>query len=106
MLSRQQKMPIINVRHNGINKWQREKKQQRKQNKNKDRKMQRSGARYSESVRAKWFCCAFKLGFVQLTCKASLIFMSNLKLALSIVLKERELHESKHVVVECRCLKI
>ena len=82
------------------------KKQQRKQNKNKDRKMQRSGARYSESVRAKWFCCALKLGFVQSICKASLIFMSNLELALSIVLKERELHESKHVVVECRCLKI
>ena len=33
--------------------------------KNKDRKTQRSGAGYSESVRAKWFCCAFKLGFVQ-----------------------------------------
>ena len=32
--------------------------------KNKDRKMQRSGASYSESVRAKWFCCAIKLGFV------------------------------------------
>ena len=26
---------------------------------NKDRKMQRSGARYSESVRGKWFCCTF-----------------------------------------------
>ena len=29
---------------------------------------------YSERVRAKWFCCAFKLGFLQLICKASLIF--------------------------------
>ena len=38
-----------------------------------DRKKQRSGASYNESVRAKWFCCAFKLGFVQLICKASLI---------------------------------
>ena len=38
-----------------------------------DRKKQRSGASYRESVRAKWFCCAFKLGFVQLICKASLI---------------------------------
>ena len=46
------------------------------------------------------------LCFVQLICKASLIFKSNLELALSIILKERELYESKHVVVECRCLKI
>ena len=57
---------------------------------------------YSERVRAKWFCCAFKLGFLQLICKASLIFKSNLELAL----KQRELYESKHVAVECRCLKI
>ena len=38
----------------------------------------------SEKVRAKWFCCAFKLGFLQLICKASLIFKSNLELVLSI----------------------
>ena len=56
---------------------------------NEDNKTQRSGAGYSEFVRAKWFCCAFKLGFVQLLCKASLIFMSNLELALPIILKER-----------------
>ena len=31
---------------------------------------------YGERVRAKWFCCAFKLGFLQLICKASLIFNS------------------------------
>ena len=55
--------------------------------KNKDRKTQRSGASYSESVRAKWFCCVFKLGFVQLICNASLIFKSNLELALLIILK-------------------
>ena len=61
---------------------------------------------YSERVRAKWFCCAFKLGFLQLICKASLIFKSNLELALSIILKQRELYESKHVLEECRCLKI
>ena len=54
-------------------------KRQKKQNNNKDRKKQRSGANYSESVRAKWFCCAFKLGFVQLISKASLIFKSNLE---------------------------
>ena len=46
------------------------------------------------------------LGFLQLICKASLIFKSNLELALSITLKERELYESKYVTVECRCLKI
>ena len=37
---------------------------------------------YSKRVRAKWFCCAFKLSFPQLICKVSLIFKSNLKLAL------------------------
>ena len=26
---------------------------------------------YSERVEAKYFCCAFKLGFLQLICKAS-----------------------------------
>ena len=58
-------MPIINVRDNGNNRGERQK--------NKDRKNQRSGAGYSESVGAKWFFCVFKLGFVQLICKASLI---------------------------------
>ena len=62
--------------------------------------------RYSEMVRAKWFCCAFKLGFLQLICEASLMFKSNLDLALSIILKERELCESKHVAMECKYLKI
>ena len=62
--------------------------------------------RYSKRIRAKWFCWAVKLGLLQLICKASLMFKSNLELALSIILKERELYESKHVVVECRCIKI
>ena len=66
----------------------------------------RGNRKYSERVRAKWFCYAFKLGFLQLICKASLIFKSNLELALSIILKQRELYESKHVAVEYRCLKI
>ena len=39
-----------------------------------------------ERVRAKWFCCAFKLGFHQLICKTSSIFKSNLELPLSIIL--------------------
>ena len=46
-----------------------------------------------------------RLGFLQLICKASLISKSNLELALSIILKQRELCESQHVAVECRCLK-
>ena len=58
---------------------------------------------YSERVRAKWLCCAFRLGFLQLICKA---FQVGFKLALSIILKQKELYESKHVALECRCLKI
>ena len=61
---------------------------------------------YSKRVRAKWFCCAFKLGFLQLIGRASLIFKSNLESALSIFLKERELYKSTHVAVKYRCLKI
>ena len=62
---------------------------------------------YSERVISKWSCCAFKfrLSFLQVICKASLIFKSNIKLALSIIFKERELYASKHITVECRCLK-
>ena len=47
---------------------------------NKDRKEQGEKS-YSERVRAKWFCCAFNLRFLQLMCKASLIFKSNLEFA-------------------------
>ena len=57
-----------------------------KKRKKKDRK-EKGGKSYSERVRAKWLCCAFKLGFLQLICKASLIFKSNLELASSIILK-------------------
>ena len=97
-------MPIISVE---IMKTTDEREMQ-KTTKEKQTKTERSkGNRsYSERVRAKWFCCAFKLGFFQLICKASLIFISNLELALSIILKQIELYESKHVAVECRCLKI
>ena len=45
----------------------------------------------SKRVRSKGFCCAFKLGFLQLIYKGSLIFKSNLELALLIILKQREL---------------
>ena len=60
---------------------------------------------YSERVRAKWFCCAFKFGFLQLVYKVSLIFKSNLEFVLSNILKQRESYQSKHVAEECRCLK-
>ena len=68
--------------------------------------MRNGNRNYSERVRAKWFCCAFKLGFLQLICKNSLFFKSNFELALSIILKQRELYGSKHVLEECRCLEI
>ena len=42
--------------------------------------------RYSESDYPH-LSCAFKLDFLQLICKASLIFKMNLELALSIILK-------------------
>ena len=78
---------------------------ERETQKKQRQKRTRGDRSYSERVRAKGFCCAFELGFLQLICKASLIFKSNFELALSIILKQRELFESKHVAVECRCLK-
>ena len=60
---------------------------------------------YSEIVSAKFFCCSFKLGFLQVICKDSLISKLNLELGLSNVFKQREVYESKHVVMECRSLK-
>ena len=72
-----------------------EKYKNKKQIKTKTKKRQNKGdGSYSARVRDKWFCWAFKLGFLQLICKASLIFKSNLELALSIILKQRELYES------------
>ena len=97
-------MPIISIE---IMKTIDEIKLQKAKKEKQTNKQRNQGNRsYSESVRAKWFCCVFKLGFLQLMCKASLIFKSNLELAFSIILKERELYESKHVVVERRSLKI
>ena len=68
-------------------------KKQQKKNKQKQK-----GAEIGTEV---IFCCAFKLGFLQLICEASLIFKSNLELTLSIILKQSELYESKHVSEEC-----
>ena len=97
-------MPIISVEiMETIDERETQKTTKEKQTKTERSKGNRS---YSERVRAKWFCCAFNLGFLQLICKASLMFKSNLELALSIILKQRELYESKHVTVEFRCIKI
>ena len=106
-------MLIISVRINENNRGNRNAKTKQNSNNNKKTKTkitrkgwEGGGRSYNENVRAKWFCFAFKLDFLQLTYKASLIFQSNLELALSIILKQRELYEPKHVAVECRCLKI
>ena len=68
-------MPIISV---DIMKTTDEREMQRttkeKQTKTETSKENRS---YSERLRATWFCCAFKLGFLQLICQASLIFKWN-----------------------------
>ena len=73
-------------------KEKRKKKKKKKKKKQRQKRTRGGGDRsYSERVRANLFCCAFKLGFLQLICKAPLIFKSNLELALSIILKQREL---------------
>ena len=46
-----------------------------KTTKEKERKTKRSKRKMI--LEAKWFCCTFKLGFLQLICKATLIFKSN-----------------------------
>ena len=75
---------LISAGDNENNRWK------RKTTKNKDRKQKSIDANYRETVRAKCLCCAFKLGFLQLICKVSLVFKSNLESALSIIWKERE----------------
>ena len=81
-------------------------KDKRKQKKKAKTEKNKGDKSYSGRVKAEWFCCAFKFGFLQLICKASLIFKSNLELALSIIFKKRELFESEYVAVESRCLVI
>ena len=76
-------MPIISVRDNENNRWNRNAK--KKTEKDKGVKS------YSERARTKWCFRAFKLGILQLICNVSLIFKSNLELVLSIILREREL---------------
>ena len=49
-------------------------------------KQRQKGARGTKAIVKGWklndFCSAFKLGFIQLICKASLIFKLNLELVL------------------------
>ena len=78
---------------------QQQQQQQRQQNKQRHEGARENGC-YSEKVIAKRFCWALKLGLLQLICKVSLIFKSSLELALKLILKRRELHESKNVAVE------
>ena len=57
-------MPIISVKKmKTIDEREMQKTTKEKQIKTERSKGNRS---YSERVRAKWFCCAFKLGFLQL----------------------------------------
>ena len=92
-------MSIISVRDNENNRWKRNAKTKNKTTQKKQKKKQRQnrtrGDRsYNERVRAKWPFCPFRLGFLQLICKTSLIFKLNLELAFSIILKQRQLYES------------
>ena len=87
-------MPIISLRDNK----KIDERETTKTNSNK-KNTQRQKRRYTERVRTTWTCCAFKLGFLQLKCKVSLIFKSNLELVLSIILKQKKLYGSNHVAV-------
>ena len=58
-------MLIISARDHENNSWKRNAK------KNKEWKEQTGDTSYSETVRDKWFCCAFKVAFLQLIGKVS-----------------------------------
>ena len=60
------------------------------QRKKKEKKNQWKGS-FSERVRDERFYWVFKLGFLPVICKASLTLKSNLGLASSIILKQRQL---------------
>ena len=70
--------------------------------KRKGKKQRQRNKRVAKAIVKVWFCFAFKLGFIQLLCKATLILKSNLELALSNILKERELYKSKRVEADWR----
>ena len=85
-------MLIINFRDNENNRCKRNAKKEIKYRK------EQEGGSYSENVRADWFCCAFEVGFFQLTRKAYLIFKSNLELALLIIVKEKKITERERIL--------
>ena len=66
-------MPTISARDNENNRWKRNAKTKNKRKTNKQKRQKRTSMdrSYSARVKAKWFCCALKLGFLQLICKAS-----------------------------------
>ena len=73
-------MPIISVEiMKTIDETEMQKTTKEKQAKTNRSKGTRS---YNERVRTERFCSAFNLGFLQLLCQATLIFKSNLELAL------------------------
>ena len=86
-------MLIISVTDIENDRWMRITQKKQRQKRTRDTKIPMKGWELNDSV-------------VRLISKASLIFKSNLELALSIILNKRELYESKHVAVECGCLKI
>ena len=54
-------MSIVGVRHNESNRRKKSKREKNKQTNKQRQKTTRQDRSYSERVRAKWFCCAFKL---------------------------------------------
>ena len=81
-------MPIISGRDNENNRWKRNSKTKKKaktKTKTKAKKKQTKAEKnkgdrsYNERVRAKWFSCAFKFGFLQLICKARVSFINYFK---------------------------
>ena len=73
-------MPIISVEiMKTIYERELQKTAKEKQTKTERSKRNRS---YTERMRGKWFCYAFKLGFLQLICKASLIFEVEFRVSL------------------------
>ena len=69
---------------------------ERETQKQKKQQQQQKQSKGAEAIAKVWetnnFFLALKLGFLELICKASLIFKSNLELALSIILNEREFY--------------
>ena len=75
-------MPIVCFKDNKNNTWKRnaKTKQKKQLSKKKKKKQNKGDGSYSERVRDKWLCWAFKFGFLQLICQASPINMSSLSI--------------------------